>query len=151
MKPRPPPDPLLLASDVLKTNLTGFMETLDRLGEPLPEQLGYFLEGLVGSLAPRLRQVPEEVSEWFADGFEKIGWDVVTNTPIEGQLADSVEVMNWLDRAYTQASTSHLKLVVLTSGEHEWVCDDSSDEEDPDQTFDLQGALEEAPGDAPSE
>eukprot|EP00658_Telonema_sp_P-2_P078159 TRINITY_DN7252_c0_g1_i1.p1 TRINITY_DN7252_c0_g1~~TRINITY_DN7252_c0_g1_i1.p1 ORF type:complete len:134 (+),score=21.08 TRINITY_DN7252_c0_g1_i1:361-762(+) len=121
---------------------------MESLGEPLPEQMGFFLEGLVGSLAPRFRQCPEEVSEWFADGFEKIGWDVVTNAPVPGRnLEDSVEVLSWLDKAYSQANVSHLKLIVGENGEHEWVCDDeSSDEADPKDdgdTFSLVGALEE--------
>lgn len=130
---------------MLKLNITGFMKTLSTLGEPLPEQMGFFMEGVVGSLAPRLRQVPEEVSEWFADGFEKIGWDVVTNAPIPGApMVDSVEALNWLDKAFTQASTSHLKLTVLENGEHEWVCDDS--DEDDGEPFDLEMLAElEAP------
>lgn len=113
----------------MKSQLSGFIQTVSTLGEPLPEQMGYFLEGLVGSLAPRLRQVPEEVSDWFADGFEKIGWDVVSNSALPG-LKEAGEVMEWLDKAYTQASSSHLKLTVLPNGEHEWVCADSDDEDE---------------------
>lgn len=140
----PPPDPLSLAAQVLKKNITGFLSTLSTMGEPLIEQMGFFLEGLVAQLAPRLRQVPEEVSDWFADGFEKIGWNVVTNSVLgDGYvLGDSAAVLDWLDKAYMQANDSDLMLTVLETGEHEWVCGHPVDSDDDDDgTFSLSGAL----------
>lgn len=159
-EPAKPPDPLVLAATVLKTQITGFLGTVSSLGEPLPEQMGFFLEGLVSQLAPRLRQVPEEVSEWFADGFEQIGWNVMGNCEMgDGyMLGDSIAVLEWLDKAHTQANDSDLVLTVLENGEHEWVCcpvDSDADEpmspgmmmmpdgdmDDDAGTFSLSGAL----------
>jgi len=159
-EPAKPPDPLVLAATVLKNQITGFLRTVSSLGEPLPEQMGFFLEGLVSQLAPRLRQVPEEVSEWFADGFEKIGWNVMGNALMgDGyMLGDSIAVLDWLDKAHTQANDSDLMLTVLENGEHEWVCNPvdsdmedqpmspgmmmmSGDMDDDAGTFSLSGAL----------
>ena len=51
-------------------------------------------------------QLPDEPAEWYAVGFERIGWNVAANRPFPRQGVegvDTMEVVQWLDKAYNQA------------------------------------------------
>lgn len=75
-------------------------------GELTQDQLEGFLTNMVEALAPTIRKLPDEPAEWYAVGFERIGWNVAANRPFPRQGVegvDTMEVVQWLDKAYNQA------------------------------------------------
>ena len=70
-----------------------------------------------GHAPPLPPQLPDEPAEWFAVGFEKLGWNVSTNEPAvvfnEENRLRVFAIMEWLDKAHNHVVGTRITCVYI--------------------------------------